>query len=295
MNLINKNSCLISLYKNIIKHKIIFIDTEFERSKTFYPVLCLIQISVNKKIFFIDALSKNLNLKIIKKILENKNITKVFHSCLQDCYVFIDIFHKKIKFNNIHDTQLMANICGCEKNISYANMIKYTLDIEIDKENRRSNWLQRPLSIEQVEYAKNDVLYLALSYEKLLKQIAKQHNLNQLKDESNSLNKNLNSLIKNYNPYKKFSFKNKSYSYVKKLKKIIDYRDKLAKNLNKPRSFIIEDKLINLLLKSSPKSIHQINKLSRNRRIHSKMKIKILHIIHQKEGIFTKFIKYFCK
>jgi ribonuclease D len=292
---IEQNSNLKSLYQKILKNKTIFIDTEFERSKTFYPILCLVQISVDKEIFFIDCLSKNIDLQIIKKILENHNITKVFHSCLQDAYVFIDIFHKKITFRNISDIQLIANICDYGKNISYANLINKLLKVELNKESRRSNWLNRPLSEKQVEYAKNDVLYLALAYEKLTKEINQQGKLSQFTNETSNLNKKLNSLKSSYNPYKKFTLKNKSRFYAKKLKKMVDLRDKIAKKLNKPRSFVIEDKLIIFFLKNPPKSIKQISKISYGKRVHPKIKNKILQISNQKENILDKLIKYLRK
>jgi len=289
---ISNNKDLYKIYKEILKYKIIYIDTEFERSRTFYAILCLVQISVNNQIFLIDCLANNINLKIIRKILENKKIIKIFHSCLQDCYVFIDVFGKRVKFKNIHDTQLIANICGYKKDISYADLIYETMDISIEKESRRSNWLKRPLSQKQIDYAKNDVFYLSKSYKKLISNITSNNKLKQFKQEINKLNKKLNLLVKNYNPYKKFSLKNKSYFYTKKLKKIVDFRNIIAQKINKPRSFIINDKLINYFLKHPPKSISEINKNYEGRRIHYNIKYKIIKICNKKENLLDKIKRF---
>lgn len=44
--------------------------------------------------------------------------------------------------------------------VSYQNALKQMLDVDIEKDQTRSNWLARPLSSEQLLYAANDVHYL---------------------------------------------------------------------------------------------------------------------------------------
>ena len=65
-------------YLKCQKDKLIGIDTEFYRVSSYYPKLCLIQISNNSESIIIDPISEKLDKKFIEKLLFNKSILKVF-------------------------------------------------------------------------------------------------------------------------------------------------------------------------------------------------------------------------
>ena len=64
------------------------IDTEFMRENTYYPKLCLIQISGETEAIAVDAISPNINLEPVFQLLNNPRIIKVFHACRQDMEIF---------------------------------------------------------------------------------------------------------------------------------------------------------------------------------------------------------------
>ena len=76
---------LLCFIKEIKKTPItwVAIDTEFQRETTFFPILSLIQIATESKIWLIDALSCA-DLTPLKILLENKKIKKIFHAGDQD-------------------------------------------------------------------------------------------------------------------------------------------------------------------------------------------------------------------
>ena len=76
------------------KDKIIGIDTEFYRVSTYYPKLCLIQISNKNSTIIIDPLCKKIDFSLIKKIFFNRNIIKVFHAAYQDIEILFNLFGK---------------------------------------------------------------------------------------------------------------------------------------------------------------------------------------------------------
>ena len=96
MEIVQDNKSLIKACKLIRKQKVIYIDTEFLRDKTYWPKLCLIQIKTARKIFVIDTLSSNkMNYESFKNILSEKKIIKVMHASRQDLEVLMlnfDIF-----------------------------------------------------------------------------------------------------------------------------------------------------------------------------------------------------------
>lgn len=140
------------------------LDTEFVREKTYYPKLCLIQISDGELIACIDPLAIE-DLEPLFTLLYDPAITKVWHACSQDLEIFA---HLRAEIPApLFDTQLAASLLGHGNQISYAALVKELCGVELDKSHSRTDWSRRPLSKEQLIYAADDVRYLCLVYEKL--------------------------------------------------------------------------------------------------------------------------------
>ena len=93
--LIYNNDQLKQFFLKSQKDKIIGIDTEFYRVSTYYPKLCLIQISNKNSTVIIDPFNrKKLIYSLIKKIFFNKDILKVFHAAYQDIEILFNLFGK---------------------------------------------------------------------------------------------------------------------------------------------------------------------------------------------------------
>ena len=67
---------------------------------------------------------------------------------------------------------LLSNFCEKNFNVGYASLVKEIFNIEISKEMQISNWQQRPLSKNQIDYALVDVIFLHEIYENFLKSIS---------------------------------------------------------------------------------------------------------------------------
>ncbi len=90
MKIVQDNKSLKTLCKNLKNQKIIYLDTEFIRDRTYWPLLCTIQIRTKRKSYLIDMISnKDMNFKQFKEILKNKNVLKVIHSARQDIEVIL--------------------------------------------------------------------------------------------------------------------------------------------------------------------------------------------------------------
>ena len=174
MEIVQDNKSLIKACKLIRKQKIIYIDTEFLRDKTYWPQLCLIQIKTARKIFLIDIIaSDKMNFENLKEILIEKKIVKVLHSCRQDLEVLMQQFGIFVK--PIFDTQLAYYLLTEQDSLGYTSLVKKLLNINLSKDHQVSNWSRRPLSYKQLEYATNDVKYLPNLYTILNKKIRKKN------------------------------------------------------------------------------------------------------------------------
>ena len=165
MNILNKpitdQDTLNKFYNQCIKEKILAIDTEFIRETTYYPSLCLIQIAGSDFAGAIDPLS-GLDLKPILGLLINKNILKVFHAARQDIEIFLNLTGE-IPYP-IYDTQIAGMFCGLGDQIGYEGLVHHFLDLRVNKELQFTNWFQRPLSKQQIDYAISDVTHLIKIY-----------------------------------------------------------------------------------------------------------------------------------
>ena len=165
MHLIQTRQEFTNLISDLSKHDVIAIDTEFLRDKTYYPQFCLLQIATQNKAYAVDALSEEVDFTLLKDLLINESVTKVFHSCKQD----VEILCKAIGVmpNNIFDTQVAAAFCGISDMPSYDFLCRKLLNKNIDKTQRVTDWSMRPLRDNQIKYALNDVIYLIEIYKKL--------------------------------------------------------------------------------------------------------------------------------
>ena len=134
------------------------LDTEFERSRTFFAELCLVQIAAPGVLACIDPFVLD-SLASLTALLAAGRATVQLHAARQDLEVLHQIDGRLPA--QLIDTQVAAGLAGYADNIGYADMVQQLLGITLDKSQTRTDWRQRPLSLAQLNYAAADVLHLA--------------------------------------------------------------------------------------------------------------------------------------
>ena len=174
---IDKEAHIKDVIPEILKENYIGIDTEFTWRNTYFPELDLIQILAGKKIYIFDYL-KMKKVNDLEKIFTNKNSIKVLHSLRSDISILSKTFD--IDISNCRDTQIAENIIrnNFKDQISYKKLVQKYLNEEIEKSETNSNWQKRPLNINQLKYAANDVRYLVKIYLKLEKKLKIENSFN---------------------------------------------------------------------------------------------------------------------
>ena len=256
----------------ISEEKIISIDTEFERSNTYYAKLSLIQIVSKNYQIIIDVLAK-LDLTPFRKLLQEVKILKIFHASRQDFEILYNIFGE-IPLN-IFDTQIGAKVIGFGESLSYADLCWQICKVKLDKTNQFSNWLKRPLSTSKLNYAINDVLYLEKIYEFIQNKI-KQNGLEDL--YSKELVKLMS--LDNYkfdvnNAWKKVKFKNISKKFEERIKQVAAFREEYARLLDIPRRHLLTDEELINICKVSPINNQQLEKINIKSRYFKKNKLGV--------------------
>ena len=244
--LIHTNDQLKNFYLKCQKDRIVGVDTEFHRVNTYYPKLCLIQLSNKNQQIIIDPLRTQVDKSLLRKIIFSKNILKVFHAAHQDLEILFNIYNKIPP--NVVDTQICMTLIGYPHSIGYANAVNDLLNIEIDKTHQFIDWRIRPLSNKKIQYAINDVKYLIPLYTKILGNLKKKDKLriSHLK----VLDKNLY-LRDPKKAWEKLKLREISNLQLKIIKKICIERETFAKEKNIPIKRLLTDKSIKLISSTS--------------------------------------------
>ena len=140
------------------------IDLEFIPEKTYTPVLALLQIATDKGVYIIDPLA-NVQLDELWKRVADEKITKILHAAKEDLNIIRTLSNLTPK--NIFDTQVAAGFLGQGYPAGYKKLLGQVLDISINKSESFTDWLIRPLSSLQIQYAFEDVCHMLRLADKL--------------------------------------------------------------------------------------------------------------------------------
>lgn len=234
------------------------LDTEFVWERTYYPKLGLIQIALSDEdCYLIDPCTIE-DISPLGRLLSDRSVIKILHDAPQDLVILQRATGSMPQ--NIFDTRLAAGFSNLPATLSLVNLVKEILDITLTKTETRTNWLQRPLSDEQIEYGLNDVRYLRAVRVLLLTRIIGPKIKSWLHEELNLLNNPAN-----YSgPAVNFRFsKIKGHSSLGRqslaiLKNLTIWREGIARKLDRPRGHIIKDSILLEIAKQKLKTVEAI-------------------------------------
>ncbi len=166
--IITKNKDLEEVCIHAREADVVMLDTEFVRIRTFYPQLGLIQLFDGNRLSLIDP-TELTDMTPFVALLKDTSVLKVLHACGEDLEVFQNAFGCT-PFPMV-DTQLMAAFLGHGLSTGFATLVEEYLGVELDKSESRTDWMARPLTQKQLDYAAADVHYLLPLYEKLLDKV----------------------------------------------------------------------------------------------------------------------------
>ncbi len=232
----------------------IAIDTEFVRERYYYSRLGIVQVASEDLCVIIDALEIE-DLTSFSELLINPSITKILHSCKEDISIFYHLFGKVPK--PIFDTQVAASFTGYEEQIGYAKLVNEISGVTLNKSETYTNWLQRPLTKEQIEYGLDDVRYLPVVYNHLTEKLKSLGRYSWVEEEFQKLEQEENYRPKNLEDRVKIpgSLKGKSRNIYSEL---YIWREKKARELDRIRKDVIKDEVMVNLAINGPSSMEEL-------------------------------------
>jgi ribonuclease D len=254
---IDQSEQLEALARKLESQSSIGVDTEFLRERTFFPKLCLLQLSAAGQIWCVDTLRVG-SLEPVMRALTAAATPKLIHAARQDLEALY-LTGKKI-VSPLFDTQIAAGCIGMKPQVGYAELVKTLLDVTIPKGQTRTDWSKRPLSREQLEYAADDVLYLsdiAIALSARLRTLGREHWVSE--DCLSLENREL------YEPDPAHAWMRlRGVSQLApapraRAKAIAVWREKLARERDLPRSWILADAAIFSIAHANPTTTGELD------------------------------------
>lgn len=262
---------------------VIMLDTEFVRTRTYHPQLGLIQLFDGEQLVLIDPLEID-DMDVFAALLQDESVMKVLHACGEDLEVF------QHRFGCIPtpmiDTQLMAAFLGHGLSTGFASLVSEYLSIELDKSESRADWLARPLTDKQLDYAAADVYYLLPLYQQLLEKVEAKGWYDAVLQESSLL---IRKRLKTTDPDKAFLDVKGAWTLnseqLASLKVIAKWRLQEAQQRDLALNFIVKEANMLEVCRQQMTSLKQMNEAGFDHREIRRHGNTLIHLV--KQGLAT--------
>ena len=232
---------------------VIALDTEFARFNTYYPIVGLIQIYTGAACFLIDPLSVS-SIEPLKAVMVESSLLKVLHACSEDMEVFQ--YALGIVPTPVYDTQIASAALGVGFSVGYQALVEHYLDINLSKDQTRSDWLARPLTTSQLDYAALDVIHLLEVYKVQLEALEGGPKLGWVEAESLGLGQGIPTVAAPEDSYKKFKgLWQLNRMQLNLLKDLCSWREITARKEDIPRNRVVDQKSLVLIVKEEVTSM----------------------------------------
>lgn len=240
------------------------LDTEFMRERTYFAKLCLVQLATESAAVVIDVLALSDLRPLLKFIYEPQRL-KVFHAARQDLEVISQACERLIPDQlpivpaNLFDTQIAAGLIGLPGQIGYADLLNRMLNVKLAKDMTRTDWSKRPLSVEQLQYAADDVRYLVPLYQHVRDELERQSRLDWLREECATLeDAELYRTLPDEAWQRLKGAQQLQPEQRAALKSLAAWREARAIEKDKPRGWILSDEALRDLSEALPDQLSQL-------------------------------------
>jgi ribonuclease D len=235
---------------------VIGLDTEFVRERTYWPKLALVQIALHAadgatlKVLLVDPLAPGMH-DALTGLLSDSTVLKVMHSASED---LIALRHAcGVVPHPLFDTQMAAALAGLGAGLGYQKLVQQVEGVTLAKGETRSDWLRRPLSASQLEYAADDVRHLHALHARLEAELSSLNRLAWLQQDCARMVANATRDDTErwpHLPLRAAQFLDNAGQH--RLLRLLRWRDAYARSSDRPRSWILDNELAVALARTPP-------------------------------------------
>jgi ribonuclease D len=233
------------------------VDTEFMRERTYWPILCLVQVAGPTGAAAIDALAPGIDLTPLLALMTDENVLKVFHAARQDVEIFFNL--SGAVPTPLFDTQVAAMVCGFGDAASYETLVGKLAQASLDKSSRFTDWSHRPLTDRQIRYALADVVHLRTVYDRLQQQLASNGRAGWFAEEMAGLADAATYRSDPSEAWRRFRLRGRvDARFFGVLREVAAWRETAARQRNLPRGRIMRDEAVLEIASHAPKTIEAL-------------------------------------
>ncbi|VXB24887.1 Ribonuclease D [Luteimonas sp. 9C] len=230
------------------------LDTEFIRERTFWPQLALVQIAIEGadgiEVLLVDPLAPGIA-EALRPMLADPAILKIMHSASEDLVAFGHACGAVPA--PLFDTQIAAALSGTGAGMGYQRLVQDALRIALAKGETRSDWLRRPLSATQLEYAVDDVAHLFALHDVLSGKLDALDRADWLVEDCARLVATAGNMDGDRWP----QLGGRAGLFLdadaqRRLARLLRWREAYARTTDRPRSWILDNELATLLARDPP-------------------------------------------
>ena len=260
------------------------LDTEFIKRDTYYPRLALVQLNTGNHIYLLDA--PQLQLTELWQALAKVDVA-IWHACGEDLGIFY-LLSGCPPLTNIFDTQIALSYLTGQLQMGYQQALDDQLDMHIDKEQSQSDWLQRPLSDEQEQYAIDDVRFLPALYLSLEYALNKQGLYDYVWADCQLYASDLYDAqhVEDNAMYLTMADYRYTSQQMAILQAVATWREELARSTNQPRTFVIKKQAVREIITEKPSNMRELaHKTTMHRSMLRLYGEELLKVINQAKNL----------
>lgn len=227
------------------------LDTEFIRERTYWPVLALVQVATDDAILLVDPVAPGMA-AALAPVLADPRILKVMHSAGEDLVAFGHACGALP--TPLFDTQVGATLAGIGSGMGYSKLVEQVTGVALPKGETRSDWLRRPLSASQLEYAADDVRHLFALHDAVA---AKLDDLDRLAWAEADFARMLDNAADDAgDPWPHLAMRPAQHLDADgqaRLLRLLRWREAYAREADRPRNWILDNELALALARSAPR------------------------------------------
>ncbi len=256
MDVITTTDDLAALCRRLAKADYVTVDTEFMRERTYWPILCLVQLAGPGEAVAVDPMAEGMDLAPFFELMTDESVLKVFHAARQDVEI---VHHLSGKLPvPLFDTQVAAMVCGFGDSVSYEALATKIARAKIDKSLRFTDWAHRPLSKRQLSYAIDDVRHLRVIYERLARQLERTGRAAWVAEEMAALAEPSLYFTRPEDAWRRIKTRSTDRRLLAILREVAAWREAKAQARDVPRNRILRDEALVEIAARAPVSVEAL-------------------------------------
>ena len=270
LKLVTKTEELAAICRDFAVAHYVTVDTEFMRERTYWPILCLVQLGRpqldgesaedwhKNGAVIVDPMAPGIDLAPLFKLMADESVLKVFHAARQDVEIFQNLAGEVPV--PLYDTQVAAMVCGFGDQVGYETLVRKIVNAALDKSSRFTDWSRRPLSEKQLAYAIGDVTHLRDIYEALSSRVAAAGRTPWVAEEMGILTDPATYITEPEDAWKRLKMRSPAPKLYTAARALAAWREREAQRRNVPRNRVIKDDAIMELAASRPRDMESLGK-----------------------------------